>query len=134
MLTSEWSPPAGYKQHGEAARRTRPRRRPRGCYYITIGAIDVRTQGAFRGIGDSVLKYSGGCAGHKIDQRLEIPVLVSGIFRMAFSVSSVWTSLFFGLQVHDGCLDGDLLGTSRPPVNHIAGGDGVGGNHQIRLS
>src|SRR6266568_1477502 len=49
-----------------------------GVIVVSVGTIDVRAQCAFRGVGDSVLKYSGGCAGHKIDQRLEIPVLVEG--------------------------------------------------------
>ena len=34
---------------------------------VTVGTIDVRAQGAFRGVGDSVLKDPWGGAGHEID-------------------------------------------------------------------
>jgi len=100
----------GYKRHGAAARRTRPRRRPRGYYYCYDGAIDVRAQGAFRGVGDGILKFSGSRARHEIGSASGIPVLVERQVQDCFSLGSVWTSLFSVCKIHDGCLDGDLLG------------------------
>jgi len=41
--------------------------------YCYDWCLDVRAQGAFRGVGDGILKFSGSRARHEIDQRLEIP-------------------------------------------------------------
>ena len=49
-----------------------------GIVVVAVGAVDVRAQGAFGSVGNSVLKYSGSRAWHQVNQRLVIPVLVEG--------------------------------------------------------
>src|SRR6266576_380502 len=81
-----------------------------GVIVVAVGTIDVRAQGAFRGVGDSVLKSSRSRAGHEIDQRLEIPVLVERHVEDGLLAELRVDVTLFGLQIHDGCLDNDLFG------------------------
>src|SRR6266513_4790265 len=81
-----------------------------GVIVVAVGTIDVRAQGAFRGVGDSVLKSSRSRAGHEIDQCLEIPVLVERHVEDGLLAELRVYVTLFGLQIHDGCLDNDLFG------------------------
>ena len=105
-----------------------------GVIVVTIGAIDVRAQGAFRGVRDSVLKSSRSRAGHKVDQRLEIPVLVERHVQDGFFAELRVQVGLFGLQIHDGCLDGDLFGNGAHLQFGVAVGDSVGPDSKICLS
>ena len=77
---------------------------------VTVGTIDVGAQGEFRGVGLSVLKYSGSRAGHKIDQRLVIAVLIERHLEDSFFGELSVNVGFFGLQTRQGRFDGDLIG------------------------
>ena len=101
---------------------------------IAIRAVNVRAQSAFRRVGDGILKFPGSRAGHKIDQRLEIPVLVERHVQDGFFAEVRVDVALFGLQIHYRCLDGDLFGHRAHLQLCVAVGDSVGPDSKTCLS